>query len=154
MAREYTVQVTNVSISAAQDLLELIPADDKPIELVGVFVTVYNSETNEQMTCTVQRRSGAFTSGSGGSTPTPVPINSVAAAAGFTAEANNTTRATGGTGVTLHAEGWPSQGGWAFQPLPGFEPKAIQGEILVVGLEVAPGAATNFNITAYVRELP
>jgi hypothetical protein len=153
MSRVYSVQFNNVAVTVAQDLFELTPADDKPIELIAAVVTVRDSETNEQFTCTVQRRSGAFTGGSGGSAPTPVKASSIDTAAGFTAEVNNTTRATGGTQEILHAEGWPSQGGWGFTPTPGAEPRAIQGEALVIGLENAPGASTNFNGTVWVREL-
>lgn len=153
MARIYTVQFNNVSVSAVQDLFELTPADDKPIELVSLVVSDYNAETNEQRTIQIARRSGAFTGGSGGSAPTPVKVSSPDAAAGFTAEVNNTTQATGGTEEILHSEGYPSQGGMAFTPIPGCEPRAIQGEALVVKLLVAPGAATTMNGTAYVREL-
>ena len=154
MPQIYTVQVNNVAVTAAQDIFEISPADDKPIELVDVVVTCRDTETNEQFTCTIQRRSGAFTSGSGGSTPTPAPRAIGDRSVGFSAEANNTTRATGGTQEVLHAEGWPSQGGFAFAPIPGKEFAAKQAEALVVGLENAPGASTNFNATITIREYP
>lgn len=154
MPRQYYVPFDNVSVSAAQDLLELTPADDKPIKLVSFVCSFAESETNEQLRGTIQRRTGAYTSGSGGGTPTIVPVNTIMTAAGFAAERNNTTRATGGTQQILHAEGFPSQGGWQFVPMPGFEPVAIQGEALIVGLETAPGSATTMSGTALVEELP
>jgi hypothetical protein len=149
----YHVTVVNVSISAAQDLFEIAPADDKPVELVSVLVTWRDSEANEQLTVTIQRRSGAFTSGSGGTTPTANPRVIGDRAAGFTVEANNTTRATGGTVEVLHVEGFPSQGGAAMVPLPGMEWAAKQAEALIVGLENAPAGATGFNLTAVIREV-
>ncbi len=154
MPRRYTVPVSAQSISAAQDLLELTPADDKPIKLISVQGGVSNSETNEQFSITVQRRSGAFTSGSGGGTPSISKTGTIDAAVGFSAERNNTTRATGGTQEVLFADGFPSQGGFNITPLPNGEWIASQGEALIVGLENAPGSATDFSYTATVEELP
>lgn len=154
MPRRYTVTFVGVSISAAVDLLELTPADDKPIKLVSVVGAVDTSETNEQFGVTVQKRSGAFTSGSGGGSPNVEAVNGLDAAPGFTAERTNTTRATGGTQDILWSEGFPSQGGFNITPLPGFEFVASQAEALVVGLENAPGSATTFSVTACVEELP
>lgn len=154
MPRFYTVNFENISVSAAQDLLEISPADDKPIRLKSVVGSVSDSETNEQFRVTLKRASGAFTSGSGGGTPTTAKMNPLDAAAGFTAERNNTTRATGGTIDTLWGEGFPSQGGFNITPLPGGEIVASQGEALIVGLENAPGAATTFSVTALIEELP
>ncbi len=153
MSRVYSVQFNDVAVTVAQDLFELVPADDKPVRLLGAVITCKETETNEQFTCTVQRRTGAFTSGSGGSTPTAIKRSSSDAAAGFAVEANNTTRITSGAAEVYHVEGWPSQGGFAYWPLPGTEITVTQVEALVVGLEVAPAASTKFNGVIYVEEL-
>jgi hypothetical protein len=154
MPRVYTVVFHNVAVAAAQDLFELQAADDKPIELLSVIVTDSDSETNEQLRTTIQKRTGAFTGGSGGTAPTPAPTATVETAAGFTAEVNNTTRATGGTQVMLHPEGWAAQGGIGATNIPEATFKTVQGEALIVGLEAAPGASRNLNGVAYVREYP
>lgn len=153
MGRVYTVAVPNVSVSAVQDFFELTPADDKPIKLLQVLATVRDSETNEQLTCSVHRFSGAFTSGSGGTVPAPETVAANDTAAGFAVEANNTVRATGGTDDLLWTEGWPSQGGWQFAPPIGQEPMAVQGQALVIGLDVAPGSAVTMNLVAVVEEV-
>jgi hypothetical protein len=152
MGRVYTVQFTNQTLSEARDLFELTPADDIPIKLLGLIVTIYDSETNTQITGTIKRFSGAYTSGSGGSTATPVRISTKDAAASFTCETYNSTRATGGTEERLHVEGFASQGGWAYFPIPGCEPIAVQGCALVPGLEFTAGGV-GVNAVAYVEEL-
>lgn len=149
----YYVQFNNVTVSQAQDLFELVAASNKPIELVSATITVDSDETNQQLKCSVQRRTGAYTSGSAGSTPTVQKRATGDPTPGVSAEANNTTRASGGTQEILHMEGWPSQGGWSFVPVPGAEPKAINGELLIVGLEVAPGSGIAMSGTVVVREL-
>lgn len=154
MPRRSTVAFENISVSAAQDLFEVTPADDKPIKLISVVGSFRDDETNEQLSITVKRFSGAYTSGSGGSAPTPTKVYTGDPTVGYSAERNNTTRATGGTSETLHAEGFPGQGGFAVTPLPGSEWVATQGEALVVGLENAPGAARNFNCTITIEEMP
>ena len=154
MPRIYPVQFNNVAVTAAQDLFELQAGDDKPIEIAGGFITYRDSETNEQLTFSIQRRTGAFTGGSGGSSPTIQKTHTVLPTAGFTAEANNTTRATGGTQEFIHPEGFPSQGGGGYVPIPECVIGAVQGEALIVGLENAPAASTNMNGVVYVREYP
>src|SRR6185295_18361286 len=110
MARMYTVSFENVSLSAAQDLFELSPADDKPIELCGLYLsnvggTADAGDAQEELLRLLVRR-GHTTSGSGGSAPTPAPLDPNDAAAGFAAEVNNTTIASSGTTADLHADGW------------------------------------------------
>ncbi len=152
MGRVYTVQFNGVSLSDPVDLFEFSPAANKPIKLLGVVVTQGSGTTNAQFTATIQRRTGSPTSGSGGTTPTIISASTASAAAGFAAEANNTTRASAGTQQILHSEGFPAQGGFAYWPPPGPKPIAINGELLIVGLETDPAAVT-FNATAYVEEL-
>lgn len=146
------VTFNGVSVSQAQDLFEFTP--NREIELLWCTVSIDSDEANQQLKCSVQRRTGAFTSGSGGSTATPQKRGTGDPAAAFTAEINNTTRASGGTQEVLSMGGWPSQGGWAYAPLPDGRASAKAGELLIVGLEVAPGSAIALSGTAVVRELP
>lgn len=139
--RLYSVSFSNVTLSAAQDLFELQPADDKPIILHKVTIAPDSSETNQQVKVTIKRFSGAFTSGSGGTTATPVPLDSHDSAAGFACEINNTTRITGGTSVVIAADSFPSQGGYEYVPDVRQRPKGYQAEALVIGVEEATSAA-------------
>lgn len=153
MGRMYTATFDGVSVSAAQDLFEITPADDKPIRIHQIVVSNGASETSDQLRFTIKRFSGAYTSGSGGSTPTPRPLDGIDTAAGFTVEANNTTRATGGTSVTLWSEGQNVLNGWNYFPTPESRIRCPQAEAIVVGLENAPAAATTMSGVAVIEEV-
>lgn len=155
--RIYTVVFSAVSVSASQDFFELTPADDKPIEIVGLTLCqVGNSDVGdaaeEMLRFDIIR--GHATSGSGGSAPTPRPVKRSAAAAGFTAEVNNTTIASAGTGVTLHSDSFNVRAGYINWWPVGTEPDASQGDTtIVVRLPTAPADAITLSGTIYVREL-
>jgi hypothetical protein len=152
--RVYTVVIDGVAISAAQDLLELTPADDKPIELIGYVlgqVSDVGDAQDENRQIKIIR--GNTTSGSGGTAPTPQPILPGSAAAGFTAETNNTTVASAGTAVTLHAEVFNVRAGCVQWFPEGARPSASQANTsLRVTMDVTADAIT-FSGTFYVREL-
>lgn len=153
MGRMYTAIFENVSVSAAQDLFEITPADDKPVKIHQIVISNVSSETADQLRYTIKRFSGAYTSGSGGTSPTPRPLDSNDTAAGFTVEANNTTRATGGTSVTLWAEGQDARAGWNWFPTPAGQIRCPQAEAIVVGLEAAPASSTPMSGTVLIEEL-
>lgn len=103
--RVYSVIATVTAVTAAVDLFEITPADDKPCEVVGLFIgqsSDFGDAAAEMIPYTVIR--GHTTSGSGGSAPTPRPLDRSDVAASFTAEVLNTTAATAGTTHTLHAD--------------------------------------------------
>lgn len=105
--RIYTVTFSAVAVTGTSDLLEITPADDKPCDLIGIFLsqtTDFGDAADEGLQISVIR--GFTTSGSGGSAPTPRPVDRNGATAGFAAEVNNTTVATTGTTNTLWIGGW------------------------------------------------
>ena len=153
MGRMYTVTFDGVAVAAVQDLFELTPADDKPIKIHQIVITNGASETSDQLRFTIKRFTGAYTSGSGGSAPTPQPLSASDAAAGFAAEANNTTRATGGTSVVLWSEGQNALNGWNYFPTPEGRITGRQAEAIVIGLENAPAASTTVSGVVVVEEL-
>ena len=107
MSGVYTVQFTAVAVTAAQDLFEIVAASGKPVVLLGFGLsqsTELGDTAEEQLSIVV--KSGQTTSGSGGSSVTPVANDSSQAAASFTAEANNTTKASAGTIVTHYPYNW------------------------------------------------
>lgn len=107
MSGVYTVQFNSVAVTVGQDLFELVAASGKPIVLLGFGVsqiTELGDAQEEQLLILI--KSGQSTSGSGGSTPTIVPTDSSGVAASFTAEANNTTKASTGTIVTHKPFAW------------------------------------------------
>lgn len=106
--RMYTVSFENVAVAAAQDFFEITPADDKPVQIFGwnienVGGTADASDAQEEFWRLAVVR-GNTVSGSGGSAPTPQPCLFSDAAAGFAAEANNTTIANT-SGVTIWTGG-------------------------------------------------
>lgn len=158
--RIYTVTFAAGTIPAtnALDLFEVTPADDKPVALLGLLldnvgVSADAGDAQEELLgLTVVR--GYTASGSGGSAPTPAPLNPADTAAGFTAETLNTTVATTGTAVTLAAFGWnvrvPCREFWPQE----LWPVAGQGNTTIIVRLAAGGADTiSANGTLYVAEL-
>jgi len=152
--RTYTVIFSAVAVSAAQDLFEITPADDRPIEILGLSLG-QTSDTgdaqDEQLQISIIR--GHTTSGSGGTAPTPGALNPLDAAAGFTAEVNNTTVASAGTTVTLHTDAWNVRAGYTVWWPPEARPVATQGNTTIVVRQTAPADAITMSGTLYVREL-
>lgn len=140
MSRIYAVtyQGTITNAGGDTDLLELLPADDKPVKLRGLLLSQISEVADaaeEGLRISILRLPATVTSGSGGSAVTPTPMDSADAAAGVAAECNNTTVATtSSTAVALAEIGWNIRNSpyemWF--PDPAFAPKAKQGEALVV----------------------
>ena len=100
----YTASVSAVAVSAVQDLFEILCPSDAVLEILelGIGQSSDAGDSEEEVLLTTLRMvSGAPTSGSGGSTPTPAPHNLGGAASGCTVEANNTTQLSGGTNTVL-----------------------------------------------------
>ncbi len=153
--RVYTVTFENVAVTAAQDLWELTPASNKPIRIIGIMLGQNNKvgDANENM-LRIQIIRGFTTSGSGGTAPTPNPINRSDAAAGFTAEVNNTTLATTGTTKTLWNHSMNIRVGEEYWFPEGCGPDCSPSDTtIVVRLLAAPAASTSMDGTLYVEEM-
>lgn len=108
MGRLYTVHLAPAAATVALDLVELTPADDKPILIHGfrLYQTSDLGDAAEEIIGIAWVRGNA-TSGSGGNTSVALsPKNPNDAAAGCTAETGNTTAASAGTAVTVYSTGW------------------------------------------------
>jgi hypothetical protein len=159
--RIYSVIFDNVAVTTAVDYFELNPAADKPLRILAVDVGQTNrtGDANEDMLrWSIVRMTGAtLTSGSGGTTPTPVAVNPGDPAASFTAKANNTTAAsTTGTTSTVHASTFNTRVGLLWVPTPEMWPVGIDSAatgVILVRLLEAPGASTTFSGTVYVEEI-
>lgn len=153
-ARVYTVSFTEVAVTVAVDLFELTPADDKPIEILGLFLgqsSDFGDAASEILPYRVIR--GHTVSGSGGATTTPRPIDRSGAAAGFAAETNNTTAANTGTTNDLHADTFNVAVGEKLWLPEGCLWEATQGDTtLIVRLASAPADSLDLSGTLYVRE--
>jgi len=152
--RIYTVVFSAVAVSVAQDLFEITPADDKPIEIVGIELgqsSDAGDAADELLQISLIR--GFTSSGSGGSAPTPAPMSPSESAAGFTAEVNNTTVATTGTTTTLTTTCWNVRAGYIQWFPEGMRPTATQANTTIVLRQTAPADAITMSGTLYVREL-
>ncbi len=108
MGRVYTVHLAPAAATVALDLVELTPADDKPVIIHGfrLYQTSDLGDAAEEIIGIAWVR-GNTTSGSGGNTSVALtPKNAADAAAGCTAETGNTTAASSGTAVTCYSTGW------------------------------------------------
>lgn len=154
MDRCYTVEFDNVAVTTAVDFFEITPGDDKPIEVYGLFIqqtSDFGDAQAEMLRWRVIR--GHTTSGSGGSAPTPRPLNRSGVAAGFAAETCNTTIASVGTPINLHSDGFHIASGIGLWLPEGSEWEASQADTtLVVRLLSTPADALTFSGTLYVRE--
>lgn len=160
MGRIYSVthQGTIANASGDYDLLEIAPADDKPVKLRG-FVLSQISEVGdtaeEGLRISVMRLPATVTSGSGGSTPTPAPMDSANVAAGFASETGNGTVATtSGSAVTLAEYGWNIRNSpyEVWYPDDEFCPKVKQGEALVIRQQTTAADDYTGCFTAWLEE--
>lgn len=152
MGRMYTVSVSAVAVTAAQDLFELASADDHPLILHGIFIGQSSDTDSEQIRVSINRTTGSPTSGSGGSAPTPRPTDPSGSAAGFASEINNTTPISGGTQVVLHEDSFNVLNGWVYLPTPEMRLKCAGNQWLTVNI-TAPVDSLTVNATAYVEEV-
>lgn len=160
MSRIYTVsfQGTVTAAGADTDWLEIAPADDKPVKLRGFLISQISEikdAEEEGLRFSIIRLPATFTSGSGGSSATPAPMDSADTAAGATCEVNNTTVATtSGTAVTLAEIGWINRNSpfdlWF--PDPQFAPKVKQGEGLVIRQQTTLADDMTACFTAWIEE--
>lgn len=152
--RIYTVSFTAVASPAAIfDVFEVRPADDKPLEIMGLFMgqsSDVGDANAENLAIRVIR--GFTTSGSGGATPTPAPLNRSDTAAGFSAETMNTTVATTGTTADLHTDVFNTQAGYMLWLPEGCEWELSQADTSLVVRLSAPADAVTMSGTLYVRE--
>jgi len=154
----FTVTLVEEAVTAANtdyDIFELVPADDRAIELVAFNIGVTGEVGDAQdETLTIKVSTDFTSSGSGGNTPTPRPLDQRDAAAGFTAETANETVATTGTEIVLMCDSMNVRAGgmWIFPPE--MRPKVDQADTaLYIRMMSTVADTLTMNATAWVREL-
>ena len=155
MGRVYAVSFEGVTVTTQVDFFELTPADDKPIAIHGLFLS-QSSDVGDaaEEILRVKIIRGHATGGSGGSAPTPAPLDPADAAAGCAAETNNTTIASTGTAVDLYADAFNIRSGLATIFPPEMRPQASQANTtIVVRLMAAPADSLTMSGTLYFEEL-
>lgn len=153
MGLMYSVQFTG-AITAQQDLFAIVAPSTAAI-LVHNLVLSQSSEVGDAMEegLSILFKRGATTTGSGGSSVTPVPLETGYPASTATCRVNDTTKASGGTIVTLHSETWYVRG-----PFPGLATPEIRHVIspsqrYTVELATVPGDSISVNATLYYEQI-
>lgn len=152
--RLYTVDLTPTAVTVAADLVELTCADDKVLTVVAANIhqTSDFGDAQDEIISLVWVR-GNTTSGSGGSAPTPRPLDPGDAAASFTAETFNTTAASAGTAVNLPRHGFNVRSGIERPLTPEEMPKTSQSAgLLVLRMASAPADSLTIAGSVTVRE--
>lgn len=152
----YAGTITNAGGNA--DLLELLPADDKPTKLLGWIIGAYSDAGDaaaEAVNVSVIRLPATVTSGNGTSV-TPVSLDATNTVAyGGTAECNGATVATtSSSAVTLMELGWTIQASpWEFWfPEAKLIPVVRQGEGLFVRLQSTLADDVSMAMTFFIEE--
>lgn len=117
MPRVYTASFKAVTVSAVQDLISAKGSSGKTCQVRRAWLQMNDTtlQTAQGLKLNVKYSSATFTAGSGGSAPTPRPMDPGDAAASFTARANDTTQGTtSGAFVDLNPSGGHNYGGWDF----------------------------------------
>ncbi len=138
----------------AADLFELTPADDKPIEVIGLFLSQSSDAGDAQAKLLPYRVIRGFTDfGVRQVGDSAASIGRSDSAAGFTAETYSTTGATTGTTNDLHASAFSVQVGEALW-LPGWvRVVGVAGGHDAGGLSCGrPAGSLTMSGTVYVRE--
>jgi hypothetical protein len=160
MSRIYSIPYSGTYTAAGTDtdLLEILPADDKPVRLLGFTLgqtTEVGDTAEEGVRVSVIRLPATVTSGSGGATPVIAATDSADTAAGFTAEVNNTTIATtSSTAVVLAELGWNERN----TPYEFWYPERVapiikQGEGLVVRAQTTIADDMSIACTFWLEEM-
>lgn len=157
MGRFYSASFSATSVSAAVDCFEILAATGKPFILHEVVLSQssdYGDSAAEGLSVLIKRATGSYTSGSGGSTATPAKHATNDAAAGPTAETNNTTQASAGSGAltTIRAEAFNVQAGYQYLPPPEQRLAFLPSEACVISL-TAPADAITLSGTVVFEEI-
>ena len=164
MSRVYTVEFNAQDQTAADgnmDMFELRPSssDGVEIKLLGVFIdnTSEAKDAEEEMVSysILKMTGGTFTSGTGGTTPTPSPTNHLDPAAKFAADAvNDAVATTTGTSVTLWSRGFNNRIGldlWLPDEVGAIVP-GIANAALLVRFNTTLADTTTWQGTCLVQE--
>ena len=117
MGRRYTVSFSGVTISAAQDLVALKGSSGKVCKVRRVWLAMNDTtlQTAQGLKLNIKYGSATVTLGSGGTAPTPRPLDPGDAAASFTAHVNDTTPATtSGAFVNIVPDGGHNYGRYEY----------------------------------------
>jgi hypothetical protein len=156
----YSAQFTGVAAAAQQDLFQITAPSTRLVCVHGITVSQggggndVGDAQEEFLTLLMKRLTSASTTGSAGSVTSIIGLESGAPAAAASVMTNNTTRATGGTSSTLHADSWNVRANFIWIPTPEMRPWLGISERFTLELATTPATdAVNVNGTIYFEEV-
>ena len=155
----YTVPFARQSFTNANgdyDFCEITPADDRPLELVAVFIGVKTEvgDAQAEMLDYSIVTDNATTGNGASTTPRAIDSGEGDADANFTAETVASTPASTGTAVVLHNDTFNVQTGLQLVFPPEMRPVVRQSDtMLCVRLDTALADDATISGTVYVREI-
>lgn len=154
MGRMYTAIFSAVAVTAQQDFFEVVAPADSVVVLHAIYLS-QSSDTGDaaEELLQVAIKSGATTSGSGGTAPTAIPLSLGDAAFGGTVEVNNTTKASAGTIVTHHKDSFNIRTGWVYMPTPEARKVLSPSARLTVELLTTPADSLTMDGTIVFEEI-
>jgi hypothetical protein len=159
--RAYVVPFVAVSVTAPQDFIYIKPAADKICFIEAGYVAASGGAADagdaqeELLDIELVYLPATVTVGSGGTSVTPAPLSVNDAAAGFTARANDTTKATSsGTAIVRHPDGMNSRIPWVYSPPSEHDDVVANAAAIVLRLNTTPADAILMSGKLVVRELP
>lgn len=154
MGRIYTATFNNVAVTAIQDLFEIVAAADSIVVVHDLHLS-QNTDVGDaaEEVLRIELTSGHTTSGSGGSSVTPVPAQLQDSAFGGTCEANNTTQASTGTIVTHYVWNWNIRVGFDKIWTPETRPVIAPSRRMCVELPAAPADSVSMSGTITFEEI-
>lgn len=157
MPRMYTASFKAIAVTAAQDLFEITAPTADSVRIHGWCLS-QSSEVGdaaeEGLSITTNRGVGATTSGSGGASVTPQPIDDGHPGSGCTVERNNTTIMAAGSGSLeeLEAYNWNIRVPFMQWYPPECRPKIVAGARWTLELETAPADSITISGVVWFQE--
>jgi hypothetical protein len=154
--RIYTCPIaTPTAQTAATDAFEVTAAATGIVALrrVHLFQTSDAGDAEEEvLEVVINRVVGAFTSGSGGETITPAPVDQEVTAASTVVEARNTTVISGGSATQMLSLGWNVRSEFLWIPAEGEEIICHPTDAIVVNVS-APADSLTYGGSVVIEEL-
>lgn len=147
-------QFNGVAITAQQDLFEITPAATRAVRVLMVKLTQTTEVGDAQEeNLSILFKRGQTTSGTGGTNPTVVSLHSETAGTA-TVDANNTTKASGGTIVTFDVDVWYERTPFLWvPPTEILIPRITAGVRMTVELATTPADSITANGIIYWEEI-
>lgn len=159
MSRMYTATFKSIAVTAVQDLIEIAAPTDAVVvvhEWTLSQSTEFGDAAEEMLILTTNRGVGAVTSGSGGGTITPHPVEDGDVTFGGTVERNNTTAMAVGSGVLdadLEVIAWNVRVPFQRIYTPETRPILVPGNRWTIELESVPADSITMHMTVTFEEI-